>query len=103
MGQELELFPLSDPSSPKAGAVLFLRERQPPSPLTRGEDLRRRFGLTLAEEKVAMALAEGLALKQIAVRLGVSINTVRFHLAHVFDKTDTRRQVQLVRLILSLE
>jgi PAS domain-containing protein len=33
--------------------------------------------------------------------LGVSLSTARTHLARVFEKTDTRRQAQLVRLLLT--
>jgi len=36
----------------------------------------------------------------VASRLGISLATARTHLAHVFDKTGTRRQAELVRLLL---
>ncbi len=66
----------------------------------RGEWLRQDYGLTPAEAGFAVEIAKGDGLHAAAVRLGVSLTTVRTHLAHVFDKTGTRRQAELVRLIL---
>ena len=67
---------------------------QPPT-----EILRTLFDLTAAEARLAQAIAGGTALKAYAEAAGVSINTVRTHLAHIFTKTDTRRQTDLVRLL----
>lgn len=61
--------------------------------------LRERFALTPAELRVALLTCEGIGLVEVARRLGVSINTARTHLQRVFDKTGTRRQADLVRLI----
>jgi DNA-binding CsgD family transcriptional regulator len=44
----------------------------------------------------------GADLKEISEELSISLTTVRTHLQHVFDKTDTRRQAELVRLLLVL-
>lgn len=57
------------------------------------------LGLTAAEARVASLLAEGYAVGDIALRLGVSLPTVRTHLRRVFSKTDTSRQAELVMLI----
>jgi DNA-binding CsgD family transcriptional regulator len=59
------------------------------------------FGLTPAESKVAALLARGIGIPEAAKNLGVSINTVRSHVAHVFEKTGTERQAELVALLLS--
>jgi len=40
--------------------------------------------------------------QQAAAALGIRVSTARFHLAALFRKTDTRRQAELVRLLLSL-
>ncbi len=61
--------------------------------------LRDRYALTPAELRVALLTCEGIGLVEAARRLGVSINTARTHLQRVFDKTGTRRQADLVRLI----
>ena len=57
------------------------------------------FDLTPAEARVARALAEGTSVAEIARRSGLSPGTVRVQLKAVFRKTDTRRQVDLVRLL----
>jgi DNA-binding CsgD family transcriptional regulator/PAS domain-containing protein len=64
--------------------------------------LRDLFGLTRAEGRVALALFEGASPREAADRLGVSPNTVRVHLAHVFEKTGTNRQSELIRLMMRM-
>jgi DNA-binding CsgD family transcriptional regulator len=61
--------------------------------------LKSLFNLTPAEARVACAIGKGEALGTVARSLGVLPSTVRTHLHHVFAKTDTRRQAELVRLI----
>lgn len=63
------------------------------------KELRDLFGLTLAESRVATALSEGLDPAMVARRLGLSLPTVRTHLAHIFEKTETGGQVALSRLL----
>ena len=58
------------------------------------------FGLTRAERRIALALLEGQAPKEIAATLGVSFFTVRGHLVRIFEKTGTSRQAELVRLLI---
>jgi DNA-binding CsgD family transcriptional regulator len=59
------------------------------------------FGLTPAEARVVGHLATGLALEQVCALLGISVATGRTHLRHVFDKTGTERQGELISLVLS--
>jgi len=66
----------------------------------RKETLCEDFGLTPAEAAVAVEVLEADGLQAAAGRLGISLATARTHLAHVFDKTRTRRQSELVRLLL---
>src|SRR5262249_50088361 len=60
------------------------------------------YDLTPAETRVLELLVEGLTLREIGLKLGISANTVRTHVQHVFDKTGTRRQIDLIRLVASL-
>lgn len=60
------------------------------------------FGLTRGEAAVAAALAQGGGVEEIAGQLGISLYTARTHLARIMDKTDTRRQAELMRRLLSL-
>lgn len=68
---------------------------------TRDLDLRHRFRLTAAEARVAMAIADGLSIREVAECVGVSVHTVRAQLGTIFAKTGTHRQADLVRLLLS--
>jgi DNA-binding CsgD family transcriptional regulator len=62
--------------------------------------LQSAFELTQAEAKLAGLLAAGEDLRSIADKLEITYGTARTRLAEVFQKTDTRRQGQLIRLIL---
>lgn len=57
------------------------------------------FGLTPAEARVVAALVDGQNPRDYAASTGVSINAVRFHLKHIFLKTETASQAQLVARI----
>lgn len=57
--------------------------------------------LTPSQAKVAAALARGESPEEIADGLDISVTTVRQHVKAVLAKTDTHRQSELVRLILS--
>ncbi|MBI5278477.1 MAG: helix-turn-helix transcriptional regulator [Burkholderiales bacterium] len=60
------------------------------------------FGLTPAEARIAVALAAGFDVKEIAQRHRTSVHTVRSQLRAVLVKTGTNRQADLIRLLLSL-
>lgn len=80
-------------------AILFITDPEQTT-AARGQNLREDFGLTPAEAAVAVEILKADGLKAAANRLGISLATAHTHLAHVFDKTGTRRQAELVRLIL---
>lgn len=61
--------------------------------------LRQVLGLSPAEARVAVLLFEGMTPKEAAAHLGLSFNTVREHLARIFDKTGVNRQSELIKLI----
>jgi DNA-binding CsgD family transcriptional regulator len=64
--------------------------------------LRGLYGLTPTEAKVANLVSRGDGLSAAASALGIKISTARTHLHRIFDKTGTRRQSELARLIVSL-
>lgn len=66
-----------------------------PNPAT----LRRIFGLTAAEAKLAVQIGRGDTLADIAREHGVCVATVRSQLASIFAKTQTRRQAELAMLL----
>jgi DNA-binding CsgD family transcriptional regulator len=57
------------------------------------------FGLTQAESRLVQCLLQGISPSQYASRQELSPNTVRNQLKSVFEKTDVRRQSDLVNLI----
>lgn len=60
------------------------------------------FHLTRREADVADLLASGSDPACIARTLGISLDTVRTHLKHVYRKTNTHSQCYVVRLMLAL-
>ena len=80
--------------------VLIINPEHEPEPAA--ALMRRLHGLTNTEAQVALRLSRGANLKQISDELSVSLATVRTHLRHLFDKTDTHRQAELVRHLLTL-
>ncbi len=83
-------------------AILFVTDPDETA-VVRRERLRRDFGLTRAEAEFTREILKGDGLSATADRLGISLTTARTHLAHVFDKTGTSRQAELVRLILQTQ
>ncbi|MGB2918881.1 MAG: helix-turn-helix transcriptional regulator, partial [Mycobacterium sp.] len=69
-----------------------------PSP----EMLRRLFGLTAAEAAVALSIGRGAGLAAVADELCLTLATVKTHLQHIYAKTSTHRQAELVRLLLAV-
>lgn len=60
------------------------------------------FNFTPAEARMAARLAAGLSVAEIAIESQVSIATIRTQLSSAFDKTGTKRQADLVRLLLAV-
>ena len=58
------------------------------------------YGLTDAESRLVCELLEGRGLTAAAEQLGLSRNTVHSQLSSIFQKTGTRRQGELLRLLL---
>jgi DNA-binding CsgD family transcriptional regulator len=63
--------------------------------------LRSLYGLVPSEARLAERLMAGDSLEAAAQSLGITIATARSYLAAIFRKTETNRQSELVRLLLS--
>ncbi|MBN8942852.1 MAG: hypothetical protein J0H01_25340 [Rhizobiales bacterium] len=83
-----------------AAAVVFVQQPGASRPLPCAA-LAGLYGLTRAELKVLLALAPGLGLKEAAATLGIGETTAKTHLQHVFEKTGTAKQSELLRLLMS--
>lgn len=70
--------------------------------MSRAIALRKLFRLSPVEARLADLLAGGVELAAAAEQLRMTQETARFHLKSLFRKTGLRRQVDLVRLVLSL-
>jgi DNA-binding NarL/FixJ family response regulator len=81
-----------------AVAAVFVRKAslEVPSPL---ETVARLYKLTGSEVRVLHAIVDTGGVPDIAAALGISESTVRTHLKRLFEKTDTHRQVDLVKLV----
>jgi len=63
--------------------------------------LQAAFGLTGAEARLAALLTAGEELRSAAAKLGITYGTARTRLVEIFQKTDTRRQGELIKLLLA--
>ena len=82
----------------RAKAILMLADPDRNTKVD-SEALRRIFGMTQAEARVAQRLVRGESLEEISNAYNVSKTTARTHLREIFSKTQTRRQAELAALL----
>jgi DNA-binding CsgD family transcriptional regulator len=87
---------------PDAAMIITIGSGVGEGPVLGIDRLAQWFGLTPTEARVVDALVEGQTPQDYATRNGVSINAVRFHLKHIFLKTETASQAQLVARIANM-
>ena len=86
-------------AGPMAFVLITDAAANPALPVTM---LRQLYNVTLAEARIAERLMTGDSPEEAAATLDIKISTVRWHLASLYRKTGTKRQAELVRLLLSL-
>lgn len=99
----LEVLPLGGAGGSRVGpkVLVLIEAPQRPPALPSVELCHDRFGLTPAEARAALLLAErGTGSKALARELGVSPATVRTHLQRVLEKTGMHSRAALVALLL---
>lgn len=81
------------------GVVLGMRVFAPPraAPFDGNPKAAESLGISPRELEVLQALASGLANKEIARRLEVSPNTVKTHVARLFEKLGAQRRTEAIR------
>jgi DNA-binding CsgD family transcriptional regulator len=98
------VLPLMSGTRRKAGvsygavAAVFVRKAAldlPSSPVV----IAQQFRLTYAELRVLFSVVEIGGTSDVAEVLGIAEATVKTHLHHVFEKTSTGRQADLVKLV----
>lgn len=65
----------------------------------RERGLREMFGLTPAEARIAVGIADGESVQEVAARIGVTYGSARFTLKRVYEKLGVHKQGELVALI----
>ncbi len=76
------------------GARLF--RRAPEAPFEVNTQVRETLGISEREMQVLELLASGRSNKEIASRLEVSPNTVKTHVAKLFDKLEVKRRTEAI-------
>ena len=59
-------------------------------------------GLTLAQSRVAIMLADGNTMRDIVLKTGAKENSVRTHIKRIHSKLGVSTQAQVVRIVLQL-
>ncbi len=75
-------------------AAVFVTDRSGARPPA-AEVLTAMTGLTMAEARVALAVAEGRTTADIAHEMDISVHTLRKHLANIYEKTGLATQSAL--------
>jgi DNA-binding CsgD family transcriptional regulator len=82
-------------------ALVFVHDPSSP-PKSRAAFMRQLYALTPTEARLADLLLQGLDVREAADQMQTTLETTRFHVKRVLAKTGTRRQTELMRLMLSL-
>jgi DNA-binding CsgD family transcriptional regulator/PAS domain-containing protein len=86
---------------PPATAAVFVTQSRG-QPAAEIGAIAKSFGLTPSEARTLEHLAGGATIAETAEALRISTNTARTHVAHIFSKTGTSRQADLVMLVKNL-
>ncbi|WKA26882.1 helix-turn-helix transcriptional regulator [Bradyrhizobium roseum] len=95
--------PLTSGARRRAGVVstaaaLFVRKASLAVP-SASQAIGSAFKLTPTELRVLMAIVEVGGVPEVASAFGIADTTVRTHVTHLFEKTGTSRQADLVKLV----
>jgi len=82
-----------------ATAAIFVQDPIVVPPLP-GEAFAKLHGLTGSELRVLLAMSPGLSVKEAAEMLGISEATAKTHLQHIYAKTTTSKQTELMHLFM---
>jgi DNA-binding CsgD family transcriptional regulator len=94
---------LASPVSGPGTARILLLATDPEKPvILRDDALKEHYGLTGAETEVANGLLTGYSLEEIAALRKVKIGTVRDQVKSMLAKTGTSKQMEMVKLLLTL-
>ena len=93
--RRLVLVGMPVPADPE-GAIALLVFGSPAYRDLSAPVLHQIYGLTRAEVTLVKSLARGFSLEEAAHDIGIAVNTARTHLKHIFVKTGSKRQSELI-------
>ncbi|GAC1372315.1 MAG: hypothetical protein NVS3B3_06210 [Aquirhabdus sp.] len=96
----LMITPLQLKGAVQGAALLFAFDPET-TPTATLSLIRRLFGLSEAEAMLSVALCSGRTLDDVAIERGTKMNTIKSQLKNIFIKTGTKRQSELVSLLLA--
>ena len=104
LGVQINPVPRLESQSAVQGASVLVLVVDPAAPAPRidAEVVGMALGLTPTESALAVMLATGHSVSQIAAQTGRTQGTVRWHLKQIFQKLHITRQADLVLRILAL-
>ncbi|WP_315838384.1 helix-turn-helix transcriptional regulator [Bradyrhizobium prioriisuperbiae] len=73
--------------------------RTEPLTLSQPQMLARHYKLTATELRVLLAIVDVGGVPEVAASLGIAYSTAKTHLSNLFEKTGTRRQADLVKIV----
>jgi DNA-binding CsgD family transcriptional regulator len=85
-----------DPQEALAAVLVYKTGMECPRP---PDIIARSYNLTPTELRVLLAIVEIGGAPEVAAKLGIAPSTVRTHVGRLFEKTGTKRQAELVRLV----
>ncbi|HKU98721.1 MAG TPA: hypothetical protein VJR58_25740 [Vineibacter sp.] len=95
----LSIAPLDGRGNPACAAVMVVAMDPEARGLAWLDGIVRAYGLTAAESRLLGAIVDGEGVGAAAARLGIARTTAKTHLQHIFAKTFTSRQAELIRLV----
>lgn len=90
------------PSALNGGPAVMLAARAPAEAADRAQTLCRVHRLSPAEAAVALRLADGESIAEIAETRGVTLETVRSQRQSIYEKMGVRREGQMIAAVRSL-
>lgn len=90
------------PGYPRQLAALVYVSDPSAVPLSRAEALRALYRLSPTEARIADLLCAGLEVRAVSATVGMTIETTRFYVKRILAKTGTRKQTELVKMMLSI-
>ena len=92
--------PVDDGTSKRQAVALFVTDPER-FPLPSKRAIADLFGLTMAEAGIVCSLTKGVRLEDAAATQGITVSTARTYLKQAFAKTNTNRQSEIVKLVLT--